>query len=102
MTLRGWRALGAAFLAGALAALAMPPLYWLPLAVLGIVAFVWPWQTPPGPRSALLRGWAWGIGHFADGSYSIVPAFFVPPSHYALLGVPTSAGPRPLCRLLSR
>ena len=47
--------MGAAFLAGALAALAMPPLYWLPLAVLGIVAFVWLWQTAPGPRSALLR-----------------------------------------------
>src|SRR5580693_3769930 len=79
MTLRGWRAGGAAFLAGALAALAMPPLYWLPLAVVGIVAFVWLWQTAPGPRSALLRGWAWGTGHFAVGSYWIVEAFFVPP-----------------------
>src|SRR6266851_1811966 len=92
MTLRGWRALGAAFLAGALAALAMPPLYWLPLAVLGMVAFVWLWQTAPGPRSALLRGWAWGIGHFAVGSYWIVEAFFVPPADYALLGVPIVAG----------
>jgi apolipoprotein N-acyltransferase len=79
MTLRGWRAYGAAFLAGALAALAMPPLYWLPLAVLGVVAFVWLWQTAPGPKSALLRGWTWGIGHFAVGSYWIVEAFFVPP-----------------------
>ena len=33
--------MGAALLAGALAALAMPPLYWLPLGVLGIAAFVW-------------------------------------------------------------
>ncbi|MGH6949825.1 MAG: apolipoprotein N-acyltransferase, partial [Vitreimonas sp.] len=69
MKLHGWRATGAAFLAGALAALAMPPLYWLPLAVLGIVAFVWLWQSAPGPRSALFRGWAWGTGHFAVGSY---------------------------------
>ena len=58
MTLRGWRAYGAAFLAGALAALAMPPLYWLPLAVLSAalnlvglnvhlpsVRFAWPWQV---------------------------------------------------------
>jgi len=84
--------MAAAFLAGALAALAMPPLYWLPLAVLGIVAFVWLWQTAPGPKSALLRGWAWGSGHFAVGSYWIVEAFFVPPADFALLGVPIVAG----------
>ena len=76
MNLRGWRAAGAAFLAGALAALAMPPLYWLPLAVVGMVVFVWLWETAPGPRSALLRGWAWGTGHFAVGSYWILEAFF--------------------------
>ena len=62
MKLQGWRAAGAAFLAGALAALAMPPLYWLPLAVVGLVVFVWLWETAPGPRSALLRGWAWLVG----------------------------------------
>jgi apolipoprotein N-acyltransferase len=90
--LQGWRALGAAFVTGALAALAMPPLYWLPLAVLGIVAFVWLWQTAPGPKSALLRGWAWGIGHFAVGSYWILEAFYVPPADFALLGPPIVAG----------
>lgn len=92
MNLRGWRAIGAAFLAGALAALAMPPLYWLPLAVLGIVAFVWLWRTAPGPKSALLRGWAWGTGHFAVGSYWIIEAFFVPPADFKLLGPPIVAG----------
>lgn len=92
MTLQGWRALGAAFVAGALAALAMPPLFWLPLAVLGIVAFVWLWQTAPGPQSALLRGWAWGTGHFAVGSYWILEAFYVPPADFALLGPPIVAG----------
>lgn len=92
MMLQGWRAMGAAFLAGALAALAMPPLYWLPLAVLGIVVFVWLWQTAPGPKSALLRGWAWGTGHFAVGSYWIVEAFFVPPADFKLVGPPIVAG----------
>lgn len=92
MTLKGWRAAGAAFLAGALAALAMPPLHWLPLAVVGIVAFVWLWDTAPGPRSALLRGWAWGTGHFAVGSYWIVEAFFVPPADYGPLGPPIVIG----------
>jgi len=92
MTLKGWRAAGAAFVTGALAALAMPPLHWLPLAVVGIVAFVWLWDTAPGPRSALLRGWAWGTGHFAVGSYWIVEAFFVPPADYAPLGPPIVVG----------
>ncbi|OFW99519.1 MAG: apolipoprotein N-acyltransferase [Alphaproteobacteria bacterium RIFCSPHIGHO2_12_FULL_66_14] len=92
MKLRGWRAGGAAFLAGALAALAMPPLYWLPLAVVGMVVFVWLWETASGPRSALLRGWAWGIGHFAVGSYWILEAFSVPPADYELLGLPIVAG----------
>ena len=92
MILKGWRAAGAAFVAGALAALAMPPLHWLPLAVMGIVAFVWLWDTAPGPRSALLRGWAWGTGHFAVGSYWILEAFFVPPADYAPLGPPIVVG----------
>lgn len=92
MKLAGWRATGASLLAGALAALAMPPLYWLPLAVLGIVAFVWLWQTAPGPRAAFMRGLAWGTGHFAVGSYWILEAFFVPPADYALLGPPIIAG----------
>ncbi len=92
MKLQGWRAIGVAFLAGALAALAMPPLYWLPLGVLGIVIFVWLWQTAPGAKSALLRGWAWGIGHFAVGSYWILEAFFVPPADFKLLGPPIVVG----------
>ena len=92
MTLTGWRAAGVAFVAGALAALAMPPLYWLPLAVVGVVVFVWLWETAPGPQSAFLRGWAWGIGHFAVGSYWILEAFSVPPAQYELLGPPIVAG----------
>ena len=92
MKLKGWRVAGVAFVAGALAALAMPPLYWLPLAVVGVVAYVWLWETAPGPRSAFLRGWAWGIGHFAVGSYWILEAFSVPPAQYELLGPPIVAG----------
>jgi len=92
MMLKGWRAAGVAFLAGALAALAMPPLYWLPLAIVGAVIFVWLWDAAVGPKSALLRGWAWGTGHFAVGSYWIVEAFFVPPADYGPLGPPIVIG----------
>lgn len=92
MKLDGWRAYGAAFLAGAAAALAMPPWYWLPFAVIGLAVYVWLWQSAISPRSALLRGWAWGLGHFAVGSYWIVEAFFVPPADYKLLGPPIVFG----------
>jgi apolipoprotein N-acyltransferase len=92
MKLQSWRALAAGVIAGALAALAMPPLYWLPLAVVGLVAFVWLWDGAPTAGSALLRGWAWGLGHFAVGSYWVLEAFFVPPADYALLGPPMVLG----------
>jgi apolipoprotein N-acyltransferase len=92
MKLQGWRALGAALLAGALTGLAMPPWYWLPLGVVGIVAFVWLWDTADTVRTALLRGWAWGTGYFVVGSYWMIEAFFVPPADFAALGPPAVIG----------
>jgi apolipoprotein N-acyltransferase len=89
---QGWRALAAGVVAGALAALAMPPLYWLPLAVVGFVAFVWLWDGAATSKDALLRAWAWGLGHFAVGSYWMVEAFFVPPADFAVLGPPMVLG----------
>ena len=80
--------MGAGLVAGALAALAMPPLYWLPLAVVGLVAFVWLWDGAPTARIAGLRAWVWGIGHFTVGSYWMVEAFFVPPADFAPIAVP--------------
>ena len=65
MQFPAWRTYGAAVLAGVAAALAMPPLLWLPLGVAGIVVFVRQWDSAPTPKAAFLRGWAWGFGHFA-------------------------------------
>ncbi|HSI01356.1 MAG TPA: apolipoprotein N-acyltransferase [Reyranella sp.] len=90
--LQGWRALGAAAVAGALAALAMPPLFWLPLAVIGVTALVWLWDGATTARTAGLRAWAWGLGHFAVGSYWMVEAFFVPPADFAPVAVPAVLG----------
>ena len=92
MMVPAWRTYGAAMLAGAAAALAMPPLFWLPLGVFGLVVFVRQCDTAPSPTAALLRGWAWGIGHFAVGSYWILEAFSVPPADYQLLGLPIVGG----------
>ncbi len=92
MKVPAWRTYGAAILAGAAAALAMPPLFWLPLGVVGLVVFVRQCDTAPTPKAAFLRGLAWGWGHFAVGSYWIVEAFFVPPADFAWLGLPAVSG----------
>ena len=92
MGLQGWRALGVAFLAGAAAAFAMPPWYWLPLAVGGMVVYVVLWDSAPSWRSAFWRGLAWGTGHFAVGSYWILEAFWVPPADFKLVGPPIVLG----------
>ena len=70
----------------------MPPLFWLPLAVVGLVVLVWLWDDAPTARIAALRAWFWGIGHFTVGSYWMVEAFFVPPADFALLGPPAVLG----------
>jgi apolipoprotein N-acyltransferase len=88
MKLEGKSALGVGLVAGALAGLAMPPLDWLPLAVVGLVVYVRLWEGAPTWKVALLRGLAWGTGHFIVGSYWIVEAFFVPPAQFELLGPP--------------
>src|ERR1044072_7034128 len=92
MKLTGWRATGAALVVAALAGLAIPPLYWLPLAIVGIVAYVWLWQGAPTPPSAFGRGLAWGTVHFAVGSYWILEAFYAPPADFALLAPPIVGG----------
>ena len=92
MLLTGWRALGVAFVSGALAGFAMPPWYWLPLAIGGLVVYVLLWDTASTPRSAFFRGFAWGTGHFAVGSYWILEAFSVPPADFKLLGPPIILG----------
>ena len=70
----------------------MPPLYWLPLAVVGLVVFVWLWDSASTARIAAWRAWMWGVGYFAVGSYWMVEAFFVPPADFAALGPPAVIG----------
>jgi len=93
VTLTGWRAALAAVAGGVATGLAMPPWHWLPLGVLGLLAYVWLWDRATTPRAAFWRGWGWGFGHFAIGSYWIIEAFFVPPAQWALAGPPIVVGP---------
>jgi apolipoprotein N-acyltransferase len=92
MTLQGWTAHGVAFVAGAAAGFAMPPWDLLPLAIAGIVVYVWLWDQAPTPLAAFWRCLSWGIGHFTVGSYWILEAFWVPPADFKYLGPPLVLG----------
>ena len=76
--LDGWpplplvRAMALAFGLGLLAALALPPVYAVPLAVAGLYrALLWLLDGAPGNRrrSFALIGWAFGFGFFIAGLY---------------------------------
>lgn len=74
--LTGWRRRGLAFALGALAALALPPTYFLPALVPAFVGLLWLLDGSTRPRQALVLGWWWGWGFFAAGLYWVGIAFF--------------------------
>lgn len=75
--LTAWRRLALAAVCGGLAALAMPPLYLVPLLVPAFVVAFWLLQAVRRPWQAALLGWAFGSGHFAVGLYWVGEAFLV-------------------------
>ena len=80
-SLRGWRRLACAFVAGAFGALAMPPYGVLPALVLSLSVAVrlingaMAGRRSPGP--AFLLGWAWGFGFLTAGLWWLGKAFLV-------------------------
>jgi apolipoprotein N-acyltransferase len=73
-------------LAGGLAALGFAPWDLWPLTLLGAVALAWLVIAAPGPGAAALRGWLWGVGHFALGLNWIAHAFTFQAKMPAALG----------------
>jgi len=82
----GWRRLGIAMLAGAVAALAMPPLHMLPALVVSFPVAIWLLDgaaegarrfSGASLRTAAVIGWAFGFGYFLAGLWWIGAAFFV-------------------------
>ena len=67
----GWRALVVAFGLGALAALAMPPLYALPVLLVALPGLLVLLGEAKGWKRAALIGWAFGWGHQVVGLYWI-------------------------------
>ncbi len=78
----GRRRAAAAFLLGALAALALPPLHILPLALVGFSGLVWLVEGAGASavrpvRATFLVGWWFGFGHFTIGLYWIANALLI-------------------------
>jgi apolipoprotein N-acyltransferase len=87
----GWRRCAIAFLAGALGALAMPPLAWTPAMIAPMAAAVWlidgsharPNARLGVVRSAFSAGWWMGFGYFLCGLWWVGAAFLVEASKFA-------------------
>lgn len=83
--LAGWRRYLASFLLGALAALALPPFYLLPLLIVGFTGLLWLLDRPTGRWRRGATVWFFAWGHFILGLYWIGEAFFVDAEKFAAL-----------------
>jgi apolipoprotein N-acyltransferase len=80
------KSLGLSFLAGALGALGFAPLDLWPLTLFSVAALLWLVEGAPRLRSALARGWWFGVGHFTLGLNWIATAFTYQAAMPAWLG----------------
>lgn len=80
--LRGWRRRGLAFLMGALAGLALPPLYLFPLLVVGLTGLLWMIDGRRPGLASFSAGWWWGFGHFLVCFYWVSEALLVDPERF--------------------
>jgi apolipoprotein N-acyltransferase len=78
--------LGLSFLAGLLGALGFAPLDLWPLTLVSVAALLWLVESAPRLRSALARGWWFGVGHFILGLNWIATAFTYQAAMPAWLG----------------
>jgi apolipoprotein N-acyltransferase len=80
------KSLGLAFLAGLVSALGFAPLGLWPLMLLGFAVLAWLLEGAPSLRSALARGWWFGLGQFVLGLNWIATAFTYQAAMPAWLG----------------
>jgi apolipoprotein N-acyltransferase len=99
----GWRRWLVAFASGAVGALAMPPVGFLPALALALVPAIWlldgsaggdPAHLRRAATSAAVAGWWWGFGYFVAGLWWLGAAFLVEADEFAwampfgVLGLP--------------
>ena len=78
--------LGLSFLAGAIGALGFAPLGLWPLTLVAFASLLWLIEAAPRLRSALARGWWFGLGQFTVGLNWIATAFTYQAAMPAWLG----------------
>jgi apolipoprotein N-acyltransferase len=78
--------LGFAFLAGLVSALGFQPVGWWPLTLAAFAFLLWLIETAPRLRTALARGWWFGMGQFVLGLNWIATAFTYQAAMPAWLG----------------
>jgi len=91
--LSGWRRRFVWLISGAVAVLALPPFFVIPVLPVCFAVLLWSLQGVRCNKGALSAGWWFGTGHFAAGFYWVSHAFLVQPEIYgwmipfALLGL---------------
>jgi apolipoprotein N-acyltransferase len=110
--LRGWRRIVTGMLLGALAVLALPPFYIVPVLIPAFTGLAWLLESDGRARSAFATGWWFGLGYFVAGLYWVANALLTKPDEFgwlapvapiglSLLLVPTIAIACWLARLLA-
>lgn len=80
--LRGWRRIVAGLLLGALAVLALPPLYVIPALIPAFTGLAWLLESDCRARSAFATGWWFGLGYFVAGLYWVANALLTKPDEF--------------------
>lgn len=95
---RGWKRLGLAALAGAVATLALPPAHALPLLWIAFPVLLWLLRGSGRAQTDFAIGFAFAVGHHVPGLYWISAALFTDIGRFwfmlpfALLGLPALLG----------
>jgi apolipoprotein N-acyltransferase len=84
-TVAGWRRWLIAFLLGATAIAAQPPVHFLPALLIAFPGLVWLLDGARSPRAAFGIGWMFGAGYFAAGLYWVSNALLVDAARFAWL-----------------
>jgi apolipoprotein N-acyltransferase len=90
--LDGWRRWVAFAALGIMAALALPPLYLLPLLIPAFGGLLWAVEDSSGPGRAFADGWWFGFGFSAAGLYWVGFSFFVDAAQYGWMAPFAIAG----------
>jgi apolipoprotein N-acyltransferase len=78
----GWRRALLALLLGALAVLALPPLYIVPAVIPAFTGLLWMLDGARTWRSSLLIGFLFGLGYFTAGLYWVANALLTKPEQF--------------------